>query len=478
MNRISYKWIVAIAFVSGFFMDLMDATIVNVALPTLSRELRVPDTTLEWVVNGYLLSLAIWIPASGWIGDKFGTKRTFLFALGMFIFGSALCSLAPNAELLILFRVVQGIGGGMMTPVGTTMLFRAFAPSERAQASSILAVPAAVAPALGPVLGGWLVDSVGWRWIFLVNIPIGVAAFLFSLKFLKEYQDKKAGRFDLAGFVLSAIGLVLVLYALSTVPTRGLSIPVIASGLVGIIFLVILVRVESKVTSPILHFALFRDRLFRTTNLIIFFAFSLWLGFLFVLPLFLQQLGGLSAFQSGLTLSPQAIGWITMSTLASRLYQKLGPRTMITLGLLGATLLTVVFALLDPHTNLGLISLILFFRGVTMAFAVIPIQAATFTNISGEETGRASSLFNTNRQVASSFGVALLGTVLFEMLQTQLQSAPAQLFAFHVAFAAAGILGLISILIALTLNNQDAAASRAETRTGAGAVASSREYGS
>jgi EmrB/QacA subfamily drug resistance transporter len=403
------------------------------------------------------LSLAIFIPASGWIGDHFGTKKTFLFALGVFTLGSGLCSIAPSIFLLILFRILQGVGGGMMTPVGTTMLFRAFPPEERADASAILAIPAALAPAIGPTLGGWLVDSAGWRWIFLVNIPIGIAGFLFSWRYLKELQEKTTTRFDLKGFLLSGIGLALFLYALSVVPTRGpLSLNVIISGTAGIGLLALMVKVETGSKHPILHLLLFRERLFRTANLVMFFAFAMWLGFLFLLPLFLQQRGGYSAFQTGLTLSPQAIGWLAVSSIASRLYPKLKPRLMISLGMAGATAMTAFFIFSQPHENLWLLRFVLFIRGFAMGFAVIPVQAAVFTNISSKETGQASSLFNTNRQVASSLGVAVVGTVLFEL---QRAGSFSGMGPYQIAFAVSTLLGVIAIALAITIKNEDAEAS-------------------
>src|SRR3954453_9489382 len=167
-------------------MDLLDTTIINVALPTLGREFAASSgqplgaTTLEWVVTGYLLSLAVWIPASGWLGDKFGTKKIFMFALAMFTLGSALCGLSSSIEMLIFFRVLQGVGGGMLTPVGTAMLFRAFPPQERAAASAVLIVPIAIAPTIGPILGGLIVDHLSWRWIFYVNLPVGIFGFFFA----------------------------------------------------------------------------------------------------------------------------------------------------------------------------------------------------------------------------------------------------------------------------------------------------------
>src|SRR5579884_3887063 len=177
LRRIEYKYLVAAAFVFGAFMEILDTTIVNVALPTLGNEFHATTSSLEWVVTGYLLSLAVWIPASGWIGDRFGTKRTFLFATMMFIVGSALCGRAWSVESLAFFRVIQGVGGGMMTPVGTAMMFRAFTIRERARASAYLAIPTQIAPMLGPLFGGFLVTNINWRWIFYVNVPIGLLSF-------------------------------------------------------------------------------------------------------------------------------------------------------------------------------------------------------------------------------------------------------------------------------------------------------------
>jgi EmrB/QacA subfamily drug resistance transporter len=461
--KIQYKWLVAIAFVAGFFMDLMDITIVNVALPTLAKELNAPQTTLEWVVTGYLLSLAVWIPASGWIGDKFGTKKTFLFALAVFTFGSALCSMSSNIQMLVFSRVLQGVGGGMMTPVGVAMLFRAFRPEERAAASSILSIPAAAAPAIGPVLGGFLVDFTSWRWIFLVNVPIGIFAFLFAWKVLKEHKEENAGKFDITGFLLAGVGLVFLLYALSSVPVYGPgSVRIVLTGLIGAGLLTAALIVESKIKDPILHFSLYKERLFRTSNLVMFFAFALWIGFLFVLPLFLQLQLGNTAFESGLTSGPQALGWIAMATVASRMYKRIGPRRMVMLGLLGTTIMTLCFIFVNSGVNLWTVRGILFLRGASMAFAVIPIQAAAFANIAGPETGRASSIFNTNRQVASSFGTALLGTVLFEMLKESMDTA-GQLLAYHVSFIVAAAMGVIAIIFASTIHDEDASESMKAT---------------
>ena len=467
MGRVPYKWLVAIAFVAGLFMDIMDATIVNVALPTISREFGADLNTLEWVVTGYLLSLAIWVPASGWIGDRFGTKRTFVFALATFTIGSALCGLAWSAGALIAFRMLQGVGGGMMTPVGTTMLFRAFTQTERAKAAALITIPTAIAPTVGPVLGGWLVDNASWRWIFFVNVPVGVAAFVFSLLLLREHKEQAAGPFDLWGFVCSGFGLALVLLALSWAPTHGwTSGQVVISLAAGVVLLVLLVFIELHQRSPILHLRLFGDRMFRNANLTMFMVYAMLLGVLFLLPLFLQDLRGLSAFESGLTTFPQAVGLLIVSQFASRVYPRVGPRRMLVVALSGVSLTSVLFLFVDLSTSLWWIRAIMFLRGVSISFAFVASQAATFSTISPEETGRASSLFSTNRQVAGSVGVAVLATVLDEAMGSSLSATArtaavqqAQLQAFHIAFAASLAFGLLGILFASRIRDEDAASS-------------------
>ena len=200
ISRLEYKWIVGVVFVFGLFMDLLDMTIVNVALPEIARDFDLDRehaaSTIQWVVTGYLLSLAVFIPVSGWAGDRFGTKRIFLIALALFTTGSLLCGLAWNIESLIGFRVLQGVGGGILTPVGTAMLFRAFPPQERAKAAAILMVPMVVAPASGPVLGGYLSEYHDWRWIFWINIPVGLLGLLFAGMFLKEEKQPSPGRLE------------------------------------------------------------------------------------------------------------------------------------------------------------------------------------------------------------------------------------------------------------------------------------------
>src|SRR5437660_5107260 len=283
---INPKIVVSVLFVVGMFMSILDGTIVNVVLPALSRQFNVSGTSIDAVVVGYLVSLAIIIPASGWLGDRLGTKRIFLSALALFTAASALCGLATSLPMLIGFRIFQGIGGGALTPVGTAILYRTFPPEERVQVSRILNIPTVFAPATGPVLGGLLIDKLSWRWVFYVNVPIGIAAFLFGLLFLQEYRRQSVGHFDLAGLVLGGIGLALTMYALSEGPSYGwTSASILVSGILGLITMVAFIFVELRSTHPLLNLRLLSNRSFRTCNLVSFFSFGGFLGLLYATPL-------------------------------------------------------------------------------------------------------------------------------------------------------------------------------------------------
>lgn len=475
LRAIPYKWLVAIVFVTGLFMDIMDSTIVNVALPTLGRDFHAPTTTLEWVITAYLLSLAVWIPASGWMGDRFGTKKVFLFALAMFSLGSALCGRAWSIDSLIFFRVLQGIGGGMMTPVGTAMLFRAFPPHERATASAVLVIPTAIAPTVGPILGGWLVDHASWRWIFYINPPVGIAGFIFALFVLKEHTEKQVGRFDIPGFLLGGAGLPSLLYALSQGPSAGWTSPkVLFTGVAGLLLLAAMVVVELRTREPMLALRLFSDRMFRNGNLVVFMIFGAMMGLLFLLPLFLQDLLGLSAFQSGLTTFPQAMGMAAVAQVSSRIYSRVGPRRMIVTSMIGVTVVSSLFMLVGLDTSLWWIRGLMLLRGMAMGVGMVPMQAATYSTISHEDTGRASALFSTNRQVAASVGVALMATVLVDRIQSHVASAVqgvtgqaaihaatahAALLGYHDAFLATALLAVVGVGVAFLIRDEDAAPS-------------------
>jgi|SRR5579875_804514 EmrB/QacA subfamily drug resistance transporter len=470
--NVSQKVSVSIIFVAAMFMSIMDSTIVNVALPSLSRDFHAPGTSIDAVVVGYLVSLAIIIPASGWLGDRLGTKRIFLAALALFTLSSALCGLATSLSVLVGLRLLQGIGGGAMTPVGTAILYRTFPPEERVQVSRILNIPTVFAPATGPVLGGLLIVNFSWRWVFYVNVPIGILAFLFGLFFLQEYRRQNTKSFDLYGFLLAGIGLALFMYALSEAPNYGwTSSSILGTGIIGLICLIIVIPVELRSTHPILELRLFRNRVFRTCNLLSLFSTAGFLGLLFAAPLFLQQARGVSALTSGLTTFPEAVGVLISTQIVTRLYPATGPRRLIVSGLTGVATVMALMSLIGQDTSLWIMRALMFLTGAGMAFSFTSVQAAAFATISTSETGQASALFNAQRQVGASIGVALLSTVISAVGITTVSANGTpmpNLAAYHASFIAAGALALIAACIGLIVHDSDAAATmrRAIRQTG------------
>ncbi|MGH2632286.1 MAG: MDR family MFS transporter [Tepidiformaceae bacterium] len=471
LGRIQYKYVVAILAVFAVFMELLDSTVVNVALPTLGREFNVTSpTTIQWVITGYLLSLAVFIPISGWAGDRIGTKRVFMFALTVFTSASFLCAMAWNIEALIAFRVLQGVGGGMLSPVAFATLWRAFPAEERSQAAGIIVVPAAVAPASGPLVGGLLLKYASWHWIFLLNIPIGVSALLVSAFYLHEHREPSPGRFDPVGFVLSASGLSMLLYALAEAGSRGFGdARVLAFGLVSLALLAAFVLVELRTREPMLDIRIFGNSLFRSCNLawlVTGFGFS---STVFLLTLELQTSRGLSALAAGLTTFPMAIGVMLVAQPASRIYRVVGPRRMILVGLLVTAATTFILARFDLGTNEWLIRATLIVRGLAFGLVLVPLQAATYATVEPKDTGRATALYNVSSQVASSFGVALAATLLTSRLAYHgaILGAPAtraaSLGAFQDVFLVMAILSLAGVAVAFLIRDSAARATMRPT---------------
>ena len=455
------KIAVGIVFVSAMFMNIMDITIVNVALPTIGRDFKIPPTAVDGVVIAYLVSLAVFIPASGWLGDRFGGKRVLLTAIVVFTIGSALCGIAQNETELVLFRVIQGAGGGMMAPVGMAMLYRVFPPAERVRAASILTLGTTVAPAVGPVLGGFLVTNFSWRWVFFVNVPIGIVAVLFGALVLQKVEAIDAGRFDVPGFILGGAGLGLLMYGISEGPLQGWSsVEVIATCLSGVALLVAFVLVELRTTRPMVDLHLLRERLFRATNCVMFLAAAAFLGLLYLIPLYFQDARGLSALQSGLSTFPEAFGVMIGAQFASRfIYPRIGPRRHITGGLLGLALCMLVLTQITVTTNLWFIRGLMFVLGWMMAQVMVPNQAAAFAMITPDSMGRASTFFNTMRQVGSATGVAVLSTVLISVGATHGNpNTSPDITGYRFAFLAAAIFALAAAAFSFTIHDSDAAA--------------------
>jgi EmrB/QacA subfamily drug resistance transporter len=436
------------------FMNIMDSTVVNVALPTLSRSFAVPLSSVSGVVTAYLVALAVTMPASGWLGDRFGAKAVMVASVGLFTLASALCGLATSLPELIASRAFQGIGGGVFVPVGMAMLFRAFPPAERIRANRYLMVPMLLAPASGPVIGGALVTGLTWRWIFYINLPVGLAAGAFGLLCLPGGSEHPAGRFDLPGFLLAAAGFPLLMYALSAGATSGwASPPVAGTGLPGLALFIAFLAVERRVAEPMLRLRIFSDRLFCITNMQLTVASAGFMGTLFLAPLLLQNGLGFSALHSGLSTFTEALGGMTGVQVTTRLYSRVGPRRLVVGGMLGTCATIGAMSLAGPSTASWLIPALMFATGCCFGFAMAPSQTANMGGVSAADTGHASTLLNTMRQAGAAAGVALLSTVL-----AMSHAGRGDLAGFRVSFLTAATLMAAGAVVATFVRDGDAIA--------------------
>ena len=459
--RLSAKLVVGAVFVASMFLNIMDATVVNVALPTLSRYFAAPLASVSGVVTAYLVTLAVAMPVSGWVGDRFGARSVLLGSIGLFTAASALCGVATSLPELVVFRAVQGAGGGLMIPVGMAMMFRTYPPAERIRANRLLIVPTLIAPALGPVIGGLLVDGLSWRWIFYVNLPIGVAALVFGALFLPRGSEHPPGPFDLPGFLLAGTGFPLFMFAVSTGATSGWgAASVLATGVAGLVLLALFVLVELRAAAPMLRLRIYANRLFRATNLQLTFAGAGFVGTLFLVPLLLQNGLGFSAVHSGLSTFPEAIGGMIGVQVTTRLYKRVGPRRLMIAGMCGTVVTIGGMAFAGPGNAAWLIPVLMFFTGGSFGFAMAPSQAAALATVSPAETSHASTLLNTLRQAGGAAGVALLGTVVGAT-----GASSADLAGYRLAFLAAAGLMVIGAGFSSLVSDVDAAPTMAEAVT-------------
>jgi EmrB/QacA subfamily drug resistance transporter len=436
---------VAVAYVTTMFITGIDMQIVNVALPTLSREFSAPLSDVQWTTISYLLTLAVTIPASGWIGDRFGLKQTFVFALALFTVASAVCGAVDSLGELIAARAIQGVGGGMLMPTGMAMLYRTFPPERRARLGRTIILPILIGPASAPILGGALTEWFSWRWVFLINVPFGLVMVLFAWRFLPRTPRTTTGRLDLTGLALSGAGLSSLLYSVSEGSALGWGSPaVLITGVAGILLLTAFTAHSLSHTDPILRIGLLKDRLFRSTNIVYALTTAPFLASLYLTPIFLQEVLHQSPIASGATTFVEAIGVAIGSQTLARLYPRLGPRVLATFGSAGLVIYLCVFLLVEPNTSLWLLRGVLLFGGFANSGAFLAVQTAMFTTIPNSDLGHASAIYNTQRQSSIAFNIALLTTIVAG-------SAAGGIAAFHAAYLAGAVIAAVGTVCAVTL---------------------------
>ncbi len=419
---LDYKWILAMVVILGVFMSILDQTIANIAIPRLQTAFGADIHSVQWVLTGYILAQGVATPTAAYFADTLGIKRFYIISLGAFTLGSALCGLAWSLPILITFRVLQGLGGAALFPLSITLLFREFPPQERGTAMGFFGVPALLAPALGPTLGGYLVTFVGWQAIFYINVPIGIIAIILSALLIREYRPEGQTRFDPVGFIFVSIGLISLLYALSSASTDGwVSTTVLGFLSIGLLSLALFVVTELTIANrdgqPLLDLRLFANGPFRAGMIANFFVIFSLFGGLFLFPLYLQNVRGLSAFQSGLILLPQALAAMVSVIIGGRLVDRIGVRAVMIPGLLILAYATWQLTFISVNSPYGWLQLMFILRGVALGLTVQPLTVAMLSEISPRQLAQASSLNTVNRAVASSFGIAVLAT----LVQTQTQ---------------------------------------------------------
>jgi EmrB/QacA subfamily drug resistance transporter len=460
-RAISQKLVIGIVYGVAMFISGLDVSIVNVALPTIGRTFHVNPASVGAISIAYLVALAVVIPASGWLGDRLGGRSVLLGAIIAFTIASAMCGLASSESELVLFRVLQGLAGGMLAPVGLAMLYRAFPPAERLKVAAITSPLATFASVLGPAVGGVIVTTLSWRWIFFVNVPIGVLAIAFGLTFLAKTPAEPPRRFDAWGFGLGASGLGLTMYGFSEGPFLGWdSARVLGTALPGVALLIALMLFELRNSQPLIDFRLFANRLFRSANWLTVIATAFSTGALYIVTLYLQDGRGLSALNSGLCQFFRPLGYIAGAQVTSRrLLPALGPRRLITFGLLATALVFGILSFAGPTTNIWLIRTLIFVLGLAFSPVFLPIQTTGFSTISSADMGRASTMISTSRQIGGAAGVAHHTAAVVVICQTHLVGghAVANFTAYHVAFFLTAAVTLLGVLVSLGINDADAA---------------------
>ncbi len=406
--------------VLGAIMSILDITVVNVALRTFQTAFAdggepLAYSTVAWTVTGYTLALATVIPLSGWAADRFGTKRLYMLAILLFTAGSVLCAAATSIEMLIAFRVLQGLGGGMLMPLGMTIMTRAAGPARMGRLMAILGVPMLLGPIFGPILGGWLIDHFSWHYIFLINLPIGLIALVYAYFALPKDNPQPSESFDFVGMAMMSPGLAAFLYGVSSIPEAGGigHAKVLVPGLAGLALMVAFVLYSFKPAHPLLDLRLYQNRNLTVASITMFIFAAAFFGGLLLIPQFLQQVQGETPLSAGWLVAPQGVGAMLTMPIAGALADKFPVGRIVPFGLLlitgGMFALTQIEA---DSSHWGFLIPVLFVMGLGMGGTMMPIMTSALKTLKNHDVARGSTLLNITQQIASSVGVAIFSVVL------------------------------------------------------------------
>jgi EmrB/QacA subfamily drug resistance transporter len=445
----------ALILIVGLMAVILDTTIVSVALHTLALRMHTSVTTIQWVTTGYLLALAIAVPLSTWGLRRFGGKRLWMFSLAVFLIGSIGSSLAWNVGSLIGWRVVQGIGGGLMLPLMTTLVFQAAGGRSLGKLVTYVALPALLGPILGPLIGGAILTHLSWRFMFWVNIPFCTAGLLLAWRYLASDAPARSGatrrpRLDMTGLLLLAPGTVAILLGLANAGTSaGFGHPdVILPLMIGVALLAAFAIYALRKSQPLVEIRLLAKRPVAASSALLFFSgFSLY-GAMLLMPLYYQDVRGATALAAGVMLIPQGVGTVLSRTVAGSKIDKYGSRRIALLGFAVVAASTVPFALAGPHTSEWLLALWMVIRGFGLGCVTMPVIVAGYIGLDKQQIPHSSVLTRMTQQVGGSFGTAVLAIILEDAIVSH-HGAPAG--AFHIAFWWSAGFSAVAVLLSLWL---------------------------
>ncbi|MDN3954593.1 DHA2 family efflux MFS transporter permease subunit [Sporolactobacillus laevolacticus] len=432
----SIKGIIAplLAIIVGMFMVILDGTAMNVALPGLVKDFDSKISVVQWAVTGYALAQAAVIPLAGWLSDRFGAKKIFLFSVIMFTVGSGLCALASGVEQLIAFRVLQGLGGGMVAPIAMAFVYRLSPRDKVGAVMGMIGIPMLLAPALGPVLSGWLVDYASWHWIFLINLPVGVLAVFAGIRTMPNLERQSVPALDVLGMFLAPIAFASIAYGVSEGGTSWTSAKTITGLVVGGIALILFVITELRRKQPLLELRVFRSADFTRGIIVQWITQIALFGTMFLVPLFLQQGKGFSAFESGLAVLPQAIAAGIFMPIGGRLFDRLGARPVVITGLVFVTSAAYLLSGISAEDGSSALILPLALLGAGMGLSMMPLNTHIIQAAPQNIVSRVTSLTNAAQQVMMSFAVAGLSTILSERMDLHMKEAVQPLHALSSSF--------------------------------------------
>ena len=421
--------------VIGAIMSILDITVVNVAMPTFQQVFSTPGnpvaySDVAWTATAYMLALATVIPLTGWAADRFGTKRLYLTAIVLFTLGSVLCATAPSLGMLIAFRVIQGLGGGMLMPLGMTIMTKAAGPKRMGRLMAILGIPMLLGPIMGPILGGWLIDNKSWHWIFLINLPLGVIALAYAWWALPADNAQPSESLDVVGLLLMSPGLALFLYGISAIPSEGsfFNAKVGIPATIGLLLIVAFVYWSFKPEHPLLDLKLFRNRNLAVSVITMALFTMAFFGGLLLMPTYFQQVRGETVTNAGALMAFQGIGAMLTMPIAGALADKLpvgrivpAGIVLILAGFLGLTTMT-------DTTSYTLLKLLLFIMGLGMGITMMPIMTSALKTLKSHDVARGSTLLNIIQQVGSAIGVAIMSVLLTNGFKSTPLVAQAQQF--------------------------------------------------